>query len=76
MSVRHVDGGTFVAHVDDPNAEPCRMVPNRLNVTPLKPENPVDAASLQELRYPGGATVVIRLGDLVIDAGQVHRCVA
>ncbi len=53
MGVRHVDRRTFVAGVDDADAEPRRMVPDRLDVAALEPEDAVDAARLQETRDPG-----------------------
>ena len=55
MGVRHVHGGALVAHVDDADALPGDVVPDRLDVAALQAENAVDAARLQEARDPGRA---------------------
>ena len=59
MGVRHVDGGALVAHVDDADAEPRDVVPDRLDVAALQAEHAVDAARLEEARDPGGAGVLV-----------------
>ena len=48
MRVRHVDGGTLVAHVDDADALARGMVPDRLDVAALQAEDAVDASRHQE----------------------------
>ena len=60
MGVRHVHGRALVAHVDDADAEPREMVPDRLDVAALQAEHAVDAARLEEARDPGGAGVAGR----------------
>jgi hypothetical protein len=42
VRVRHVDRRAFVSCVDDPDALAGDMIPNRLDVTALKSENPID----------------------------------
>src|SRR5690242_21395872 len=59
MGKRHMHRSPFVAHVDDADAEPGHMVPDRLDMAALEPEYPVDAACLQEARNPGGTGVQI-----------------
>jgi hypothetical protein len=44
VGVRHVDRGALVADIDDPEAEPGGVVPDRLDVPALQPEHPVDSA--------------------------------
>ena len=39
MGMRHVDRGPLVAHVDDADAEPRHVVPDRLDMAALKPED-------------------------------------
>ena len=59
MGVRHVDGRTLVADVDDADAEPRDVVPDRLDVPALQAEDAVDAARLQEARDPGRTGVLV-----------------
>ena len=56
--MRHVHGGTLVAHVDDAHAKLCQVVPDRLDVAPLQAEDAVDAAALQEARDQFGDAAV------------------
>ena len=67
VGVRHVDGRDLVANVDDADAKLRGMVPDRLNMAALQPEDAVDAARLQETRDPSRAGVVV--GVEVIGAG-------
>src|SRR5262245_19548591 len=46
--MRHVHRGAFVAHVDDAHVELCQVIPDRLDVAALQPEDAVDAARHQE----------------------------
>ena len=55
MGVRHVHGRALVAHVDDADALPRDMVPDRLDVAALQAEDAVDAARFEKARDPGGA---------------------
>ncbi len=59
MRVGHVHRGPFVAHIDDPDAELGDMVPDRLNMAALEPENAVDAAGLKKPRDPGRARLFV-----------------
>ena len=71
VGVRHVDGRDLVANVDDADAELRGMVPDRLDMAALQPEDAVDAARLQETRDPSRAGVVV--GVEVIGAGRPSR---
>ena len=48
VGMRHVHRRDLVTNIDDADAELRGMIPDRLDVTALKAENPVDAARLQE----------------------------
>ena len=52
MGVRHMDRGAFVAHVDDADALPRDVIPDRLDMPALQPEDPVDAARLEKAGNP------------------------
>ena len=67
VGVRHVDGGTLVAGVDDLDAKPRRVVPDRLDVAALQAEDPLDPARLQEAGDPGGAGLLVgvEIGDVL-----------
>ena len=45
VRMRHVDGGALVAHIDDADAAPAELVPDRLDVPALQPEDAVDPAA-------------------------------
>ena len=51
VGVGHVDRGALVADVDDPDPAPRELVPDRLDVTALQAEHPVDPVLGQELRH-------------------------
>ena len=76
MGVRHVDGGAFVAHVDDADALARHVVPDRLDVAALQAEDAVDAARLEKARDPGrargfvGIEVDVELMSLVPNSGS------
>ena len=59
MGVRHVNRCAFVAHVDDADAAPRDVIPDRLNMAALQAEDAVDAASLQETGDPGRASKLV-----------------
>ena len=65
VGVRHVDRRPLVPHVDDADAEPGAVVPDRLDVAALEAEDAVDPPRLEELRDPGRAG--LRVGV------EVHR---
>src|SRR4029453_10346340 len=69
MGVCHVHRRTFIADIDDANALPCNVIPDRLNMTSLQTENTIDAARFQETRNPGRAG--LRIGVEVL--GFVRR---
>ena len=48
MGVRHMDGCALVPDVNDADALPSDMIPDRLNVAALQAENAVDAPRLQK----------------------------
>ena len=52
VSMRHVHGGPLVTHVDNADAQPRRMIPNRLDMATLQAEDAIDAAFLQRLVDP------------------------
>ncbi len=68
MGVRHMDRGAFVAHVDDADALPRHVIPDRLDMPALQPEDPVDAARLEKARDPGRAGLLIRIEILRLDS--------
>ena len=47
MGVRHVHGGAFVPHVDDTDALPRHVVPDRLDMAALQAEDAIDAAAFR-----------------------------
>ncbi len=53
VGVRHVDGRSFVANVDDADAFARHVIPDRLDVAALEAEDAVDAARFQKARDPG-----------------------
>ena len=59
MRVRHVHGGAFVAHVDDADALPRDVIPDRLDMAALQAEDAIDAARLQKSRDPGRAGMLV-----------------
>jgi hypothetical protein len=71
MRVRHVDGGALVADIDDADAKPCGMVPDRLDVAALQTEHAVDPARFEETRDPGGAGPGVRAP--IFFGGQTER---
>ena len=73
MGVRHVDRGAFVAHVDDPDSLPRHVIPDRLDMPALQPEDPVDATRLEEACNPGRAGLLIRVEILRLDCGLAHE---
>ena len=70
VRVRHVHGGALVAHVDDADAEPRDVVPDRLDVPALESEDAIDVARLQEARDPFRAAI----GRAVEVDGLGHMC--
>ena len=52
MGMRHVYRGAFVRDIDDADALPRDVVPDRLDMTALQTENAVDSARFQEARDP------------------------
>ena len=54
------------AHVDDANAVPRDVIPDRLDVAALQAEDAVDAARLEKARDPGGAD---SSSGVAVDAG-------
>ena len=73
MGVRHVDRGAFVAHVDDADALPRDVIPDRLDMAALQAEDAVDAARLEKARDPGRAGLLIRVEILRLDRGLAHE---
>ena len=69
----HVNRGTLVAHVDDPDSLPGDVIPDRLDMAALQPEDPVDATGLEEACNPGGAGLLIRIEILRLDCGLAHE---
>ena len=59
MRVRHVHRGTLVPDIDDVDALPCDTVPDRLNVTALQAEDPIDATRFEKAGDPGRAGLVV-----------------
>ena len=55
MRVRHVNRGALIANVDDADALPGDVIPDRLDVAALQTENAIDAARFQEPGDPAGA---------------------
>ena len=58
MGVRHVDGGTFVAHIDDADAFGVQPHPDRHDVAAAQREDPVHATGLQEAGDQRGGAVL------------------
>ena len=48
-----MNGGALVAHIDDADARPRNMVPDRLDVTALQTEDAIDAAGFEKFCDPG-----------------------
>ena len=71
MGMRHVHRGPFVAHVDDANAAARDVIPDRLDMAALQPEDAVDAARREKPRDPGRAGKLIRIQVLHCD-GRFH----
>ena len=59
MGVRHMHRGAFVTHVDDSDALPGDMIPDRLDVATLQTEDPIDATRLEKTRDPGRAGLLV-----------------
>ena len=73
MGMRHVNGGAFVAHVDDADALARDVVPDRLDMAALQAEDAVDAARLEEARDPGRAGLLVGVEILISIAGVLTR---
>ena len=73
MGVRHVHGGAFVAHVDDADAQPGDVIPDRLDVAALQAEDAVDAARLEEARDPRRAGLLVGVEIVRLVAGLLMR---
>ncbi len=54
VGVRHVDGSSFVAHVDDAHPQPRQPVPDWLDVAALQPIDAVDTAVDEKAGYQLG----------------------
>ena len=59
MGMRHMNRGAFVPDIDDANAAPGDMIPDRLDVAALQTEDAIDAALREKARDPGGAGELI-----------------
>ena len=51
--MRHMHSGAFIANIDDADAGARDMIPDRLDVSALQPEDAIDAPTLEESRNPG-----------------------
>jgi hypothetical protein len=67
-----MDRSPLVPNVDDANALPRDMVPDRLNVTALQTENPVDAARFQKAGDPSRAGLFVDVQILRLVRGLFH----
>ena len=74
VRMRHVHGGAFVADIDDADAEPRDMVPDRLDMAALQAEDAVDAARLQKARDPGCAGLFVGIQILGRGHGPIPLC--
>jgi hypothetical protein len=57
VGVGHVDGGPFVAHVDDPDPLPVEAHPDRHDVPATEPEDAVNAPGFEEMGDEGRRAV-------------------
>src|SRR4029079_9833913 len=73
MGVRHVNRGTFITHVDDPDSLPGDVIPDRLDMAALQTETPVDAPRLEKSCNLGLEALVIRVEILRRRCGLAHE---
>jgi len=49
VGVRHMDGGTLVAHIDDAHTALGELIPDQLDMAALQTEHPVDTSGNEKV---------------------------
>ncbi|MCY1186935.1 hypothetical protein D9M73_278540 [compost metagenome] len=66
MSMRHINRGILVAHIDNLYPGSTDMVPQRLQIAALQAEYTIDTLCLQKFGDPGSTTINVLIDVLML----------